>query len=97
MVLKSTLQKLWSLPQGRPLKEGLPLGNARNVRFSLTGPINWSGGTVQVKVTVNTAQEGCHAIADAFVEKRAKARGPGHLHGMKKVTRAPTTAYNIEE
>ena len=33
----------------------------------------------------------------AVVEKRTKARGPGHPHRMTKVMRTPTTAYNIDE
>ena len=73
------------------------MGNARDVGFSLTGPVNWGSRTVQVVVTVNTVQEGCQAIADAVVEKRIKTRGPGCPHGMMKVTKAPTAAYNIEE
>ena len=51
----------------------------------------------QIEVTVNNIQEGHRAIADAVVEKRTKARGPGCPHGMTKVTWASTTAYNIEE
>ena len=61
------------------------------------GPINWASRTAQVEVTVNTVQEGYQAIADAVVEERTKARGPGHPHGMTKVMRTPTMAYNIEE
>ena len=60
------------------LKEGIPLRNARNVGFSLTGPVNWVCRTVQVQVTVNTIQEGHQAIVDAVVEMRTKVRGPGH-------------------
>ena len=59
------------------LKEGLPLGNARDVGFSLTGPINWAGREAQVETMVSTVQEGHQATADAVVEKRIKARGPG--------------------
>ena len=59
------------------LKEGLPLGNARDVRFSLMDPINWAGRTAQVEVTINAVQEGHQAILEAVVEKRTKARGPG--------------------
>ena len=35
------------------IKEGLPLGNARDVGFSLTGPVNWASRTVHVESTVN--------------------------------------------
>ena len=31
------------------------------------------------------------------MEKRTKARGPGHHQGMTKATWAPATTYNIEE
>ena len=34
---------------------------------------------------------------DAVVEKRTKARGPGHPHRMTKVMRTPTVDYDIEE
>ena len=79
------------------LKERLSLGNARDVRFSLTGLINWAGRTAQVMVTVITVQEGHRGIVDAVVVKRTNARGPGHPHRMTKVTRALNVAYNIEE
>ena len=36
-----------------------PMGNAKDVRFSLTGPINWASRTVQVEDTANTVQESC--------------------------------------
>ena len=51
----------------------------------------------QVEATVNTIQEGLRAIVDAVVEKRTKARGPGHSHLTMKATWAPTAAYSIEE
>ena len=78
-------------------KEGLPLGNARDAGFSLTAPVNLARRMVQVEVTVNTIKEGCWAIADAVVEKRTKAKGPGCPHRMTKAAQAPATAYNIEE
>ena len=61
------------------------------------GPINWAGRTAQVEVTINTVQEGHQAISDAVVEKRTKARGPGHPHRMMKVMGTPAMAYKIEE
>ena len=70
--------------------------NSRDVRFSLTGPVNETGRTAQVKATVNTIQEGCQAIVDV-VEKRTKARGTGYPHRMTKVMKVPTSDYNIEE
>ena len=78
-------------------KEGLPLGYARDVGFSLMGLISWAGRTAEVVATVNTVQEGHQAISEAVVEKRTKARGPGHPHRTMKVMRAPTTAYDIED
>ena len=79
------------------LKEGLPFGNARDVRFSFTDPIIWASRTAQVEVTINTVQEGCWAIVDVVVEKRTKAWGPGTPHRMTKVKKTPAMANNIEE
>ena len=53
-------------------KEGLPLGGARDVGFSLMGPTSWAGRADQVEVTVSTMQEGHCAIAEAVIEKRTK-------------------------
>ena len=78
------------------LKEGLPLGNTRDVGFSLMDPINWAGRSAHVETTINTLQEGCKDIADAVVENRTKARGPGHPREMTKIMRTPTVACNIE-
>ena len=58
------------------------MGNARDSRFSLTGPVNWAGRAAKVEVTVNTIWKGCQVIADAVVEKGTKVRGPGHPHRM---------------
>ena len=69
--------------------------NTRDVGFSMTGPVNWASKAGQLEVTVNALQEGHQAIVEAVVEKRTKARGPGCPHGMMKVMKAPTTAYNI--
>ena len=57
------------------LKEGLPLGDARDVRFNLTGPVNLAGRNLQVVVTVSIIQESHWSIADAVVKMRFKARG----------------------
>ena len=73
------------------------MGTARDIRFSLTGPINWAGTTTQVEVIINSVQKGHQVILDAVVEKRTKARGPGHPHGMMKVMRTPYKVYDIEE
>ena len=57
------------------LKEGLPLGDPRDVGFCLAGPVNWARKEVQVEMMVSTAQEGCWAIADAIVEKKLRPGG----------------------
>ena len=79
------------------LKEGLPLGNTRDVRFSLMGPINWAGRTAQIEATINTVQEGHWVISHVVTEKRTKVREPGHCHRTMEVMRTPTAAYDIKE
>ena len=66
------------------LKEGLPHGKARDVAFSVAGPVIWAGRQAHVKTTVNAVQEGHSAIADAVVEKGMKAQGPGCPQGKKE-------------
>ena len=63
-------------------KEGLPYMSARDVEFSLTGPVNWARRTAQVEATANTVQEGHWVIADDVMEKKMKARGQGTLKGQ---------------
>ena len=64
------------------LREGLSYRNAQDVKLGLTGPVNWAGRMAQVKVTTNTVQEGCQAIANTILEKRSRASGPGHPPGI---------------
>ena len=71
------------------LKEGLPLGDTRDVGFCLGGPVNWAGREAQEEMTVSTVQEGCQAITDAIMEKRTKARGPGCPWGTTKTNWTP--------
>ena len=78
-------------------KEGLPLGSTRHVGFSLMDLTSWAGRAAQVEATVNTVEESCHAIAEAVVEKRTKARGPGHPCRTMKVMKTPIAAYDIGE
>ena len=52
-------------------------------------PISWASRAAQVEVAVNTIQEGHQANAEAVVEKRNKARGPGYPCGMMKLTWTP--------
>ena len=44
------------------LKEGLPIGDARDVGFHLGGPVNWARREDQVEMTASTVQEGHWAI-----------------------------------
>ena len=78
-------------------KEGLPFGSAQNIRFSLTGSVNWPGRLAQVEATVNTVQEGCWAIADAVLEKKMKARGPGHPLGMGKAAQSSVDVCKVDD
>ena len=78
-------------------KQGLPLGDARDVEFCLDGPVNWAGREAQVEMIEITIQEGHQAIADVIVEKRTKARGPGCPQRTTKTNWTPTAVYNIKE
>ena len=49
------------------LKEGLPLGDARDVGFCLGSPVNCAGREAQVEMMVSTVQEGHWAIADTIM------------------------------
>ena len=42
-------------------------------------------------------QEGHHAIPDAVVEKKTKARGPGWPQGKTRHPKTPAAAYDVEE
>ena len=57
--------------------EGLPYCRARDVEFCLRGPFNWARRPTQIEALMKTMWEGHHAIVEAVVEKRMKARGPG--------------------
>ena len=78
-------------------KEGLSLGNARDVGFSVGGLVNLAGRGAQVEMMISTVQKGCRAIADTIMEKRTKARGPGCPLGTTKTNQTPAAAYNIKE
>ena len=47
------------------------------------------GEEAQVEMMVSTVQEGHQAIADAIIEKRIKARGPGCPQGTTKTNQTP--------
>ena len=78
-------------------KEGLPLEGTRDIGFCLMDLTSWSSMAAQVEVTVSTVQEGCHAFAEAVIEKRTKARSPRHTHRRTKAMKTPAAAYNVEE
>ena len=73
------------------LKEGIPLGDPRDVGFNLASPVNWARREAQVEMMVSTVQEGHQAIADAIMEKTTKARGPPRNNNDKP------DPYNIKE
>ena len=82
---------------GRHLhKERLLYRNAKDVELGLRGPVNCAGRTVQVEVTANTVQEGCWAIADAIMEKKMKARGPGCPWWSRGATWFSAAAHDID-
>ena len=78
------------------LNEGLPLGDARDVGFCLAGLVNRARREAQVETMISTVQEGHWAFANAIMEKRTKARGPGCPWGTTNTNQTPTAAYNIE-
>ena len=84
---------------GRRLhKEGLPFGSARDIRFSLTGSVNWAGRHEhRVEATDNTVQEGCWAFADTVMKKKMKVRGPQHPLGVGKATQSSAGAYKVDD
>ena len=78
-------------------KEGLPFGSARDIRFTLTGPVNWAGRLAQVEATVNIVQKGHWAIVDTVMEKRMKARGPGHPQGSGRAIQSLAGACKVDD
>ena len=42
-------------------------------------------------------QEGHWAIVNTVMEKRMKARGPGHPQGLRKTAQPSAAAYNIDD
>ena len=78
-------------------REGLPYRSAKDVEFSLRGPVNWAGRTAQMEATANTVQEGDWAIVDAVMEKKTKARGPGCPQGLRRAIQSWTSTCNISD
>ena len=58
--------------------EGLKVDEARDAAFLLTGAGTWVGKSAYLTADPMTIQEGKRAIAQAVLDNRVKARGPGH-------------------
>ena len=58
--------------------EGLRADEARDAAFLLTGAGTWVGKSAYLTANPMTIQEGKRAIAQAVLDNRVKARGPGH-------------------
>ena len=58
--------------------EGLKVDEARDAAFLLTGTGTWVGKSAYLTADPMTIQEGRRAIAQAILDNRVKARGPGH-------------------
>ena len=50
-----------------------------------------------MKVTANMVQEGHQAIAVAVMDKKMKARGPGHPQGLWRAIRPSAGTYNVDD
>ena len=57
--------------------EGLKADEARDAAFLLTGAGTWVGKLAYLTANPMTIQEGRRAIAQAILDNRVKARGPG--------------------
>ena len=57
--------------------EGLKVDKARDAAFLLTGAETWVGKLAYLTADPMTIPEGRRAIAQAILDKRVKARGPG--------------------
>ena len=58
--------------------EGLKADEARDAAFLLTGAGMWVGKLAYLTANPVTIQEVKRAIAQAIMDNRVKARGPGH-------------------
>ena len=77
--------------------EGLPYNRARDVEFGVGGPFNWARRSAHIEALSKTMLEGHHAILEAVVEKKMKARGPGQPWGKTRYPKPPAAAYDIKE
>ena len=57
--------------------EGLKVDKARDAAFFLTGAGMWVGKSAYLTTNPVTIQEGRRTIAQAILDNRVKARGPG--------------------
>ena len=57
--------------------EGLKADEARDAAFLLTGAGKWLGKSAYLTANPMTVQEGRRVIAQAVLDNRVKARGPG--------------------
>ena len=60
--------------------ESLTVDEARDATFLLTGAGTWVGKSAYLTADPMTIQEGKRAIAQAVLDNRVKARGPGNPH-----------------
>ena len=60
------------------MKEGQKVDEARDAAFLLTGVGMWVGKLSYLTADPMTILEGRRAIAQAILDNRVKARGPGH-------------------
>ena len=58
--------------------EGLKADEARDAAFLLTGAGTWVGNLAYLTANPVTTEESKRAIAQAVMDNRVKARGPGH-------------------
>ena len=61
----------------RSMGEGLKVDKARDATFLLTDAGTWVGKSAYLTTNPMTIQEGRRAIAQAALDNRVKARGPG--------------------
>ena len=77
-------------------QEGVLYHSAQDVELGMRGPVNWASRTARVETTVNTVQEGHRAIMDAIMEKKTKAREPGHPQGLRGAIQPSASTCNVD-
>ena len=76
--------------------EGLLYQKVKDIELGLRGLFNWARKPAQIDVSESTVQEGHQAIADAVMERKTKAREPGHIVGMTNATWAPVQCTTLK-